>query len=137
MRIPSTAILIALVLSLGVGSALAHHSVRASFDDSAVVSVTGAVTKIDWGNPHVHIYLDVKDDGGGTSSWILQMSGPGGLEKSGFEKNLLNTGAVVRADVWVARTQPKSGIKYGNARTITLSSGQSFDVSDKWPDPKK
>jgi hypothetical protein len=101
--------------------------VRATFDDSKIVKVTGVVTRIDWTNPHVVFYLKVKDNIGATSNWILEMSAPHILAASGVEKDFFKVGDAVSADIWVA----KNSSKYGNTRTLTLSSGQSFDVSDK------
>jgi hypothetical protein len=71
---------------------------RATFDDSKVVKVTGVVTRIDWANPHVVFYLNVKDDIGATSSWILQMSRPRNLAASGVEKNFFKIGDPVSAE---------------------------------------
>ena len=133
MRIAPIATLFVLLSSTVAGPLLAHHSVRATFDDSKVVKVTGVVTRIDWTNPHVVFYLNVKDDINVTSSWILQMSAPHSLAASGVEKDFFKIGNTVSADIWVA----KNGSKYGNIRTLTLSSGQSFDVSDKWQEITK
>ncbi len=44
--------------------AFAHHSFGAEYDSAKPVTLTGVVTKIDWSNPHVYIYLDVKGDNG-------------------------------------------------------------------------
>ena len=127
MRIAPTATLFVLLSFTVACPLVAHHSVRATFDDSKMVKITGVVTRIDWTNPHVVFYLNVKDNIGAASSWILQMSAPHILAASGVEKDFFKIGDAVSADIWVA----KNGSKYGNTRTLTLSSGQSFDVSDK------
>src|SRR5262249_13532839 len=107
---------------------VAHHSVRATFDDSKMVKITGVVTRIDWTNPDVVFYLNVKDNVDAASSWTLEMSAPHSLAASGVEKDFFKVGDAVSADIWVA----KNGSQYGNTRTLTLSSGQSFDVGDKF-----
>jgi Family of unknown function (DUF6152) len=98
MRTAPAATLFALVSFTVAGPLLAHHSMRATFDDSKVVKVTGVVTRIDWANPHVVFYLNVKDDIGATSSWILQMSTPRNLAASGVEKNFFKIGDPVSAE---------------------------------------
>jgi hypothetical protein len=56
------AILIACASLLFVPAAvLAHHALQAQFDMNQTITLTGAVTKMDWSNPHVRLYLEVKD----------------------------------------------------------------------------
>ena len=47
----------------------AHHSFAAEFDATKPVTLQGAVTKLDWMNPHIWIYLDTKDDSGTVAHW--------------------------------------------------------------------
>ena len=57
--------------------ALAHHSFSAEFDGSKLIELKGIVTRIEWTNPHVYFYLDVKDDKGNTTNWGCEAASPG------------------------------------------------------------
>ena len=48
---------------------LAHHSFAAEFDAGKRVTLKGTVTKVDWRNPHIYVYLNVKDDTGKVTEW--------------------------------------------------------------------
>ena len=50
----------------------AHHSFGAEYDVNQPITLTGVLTKIEWTNPHTHIYLDVKDDDGKVVNWQLE-----------------------------------------------------------------
>jgi hypothetical protein len=51
------------ILGLAISAvAWGHHSFAAEYDSTKVVKLTGAITKVDWSNPHVYFYIDVKDD---------------------------------------------------------------------------
>jgi hypothetical protein len=56
------------VLGLSATPALAHHPVQAKFDKAAEMSITGVVTNVDWKNPHVHVFLNVKN-GAVVANW--------------------------------------------------------------------
>jgi hypothetical protein len=75
---------LALVAGLVMASVpvMAHHSFSAEFDSTKQKTVRGFVTKVDWANPHVWIYLNVKDEKGVTSNWGFEM-GPPHLLQSG------------------------------------------------------
>ena len=68
--------------------ALAHHSFSAEFDNDKKVNLQGTVTKVDWMNPHIWIYLDVKDDKtGAVASWQCEGGPPNTLTRNGWTKN--------------------------------------------------
>ena len=66
---------IAGMLLAGV-SVAAHHSFAAEFDINKPVTLAGTVTKVEWVNPHVYVYLDVKDASGKVTPWSLSSLGP-------------------------------------------------------------
>ena len=54
----------ALLIVLQAASSYAHHSFAAEYDGKKPATLTGTVTKVEWTNPHVHFYMDIKDAGG-------------------------------------------------------------------------
>lgn len=66
---------IALGLMLPAGTAWAHHN-NTRFDPEKLVTVTGTLSKLDWRNPHVYIYADVKNDQGQVATWSLECQPP-------------------------------------------------------------
>ena len=110
------------VLALGVLFAVnplvAHHSFAAEYDSKQPVKLTGAVTKVDWTNPHVYFFLDVKDPATGrVANWAFEMAAPGALKNSGWTRNTMKVGDLVI----VEGTRAKDGGLHGNARAVTLA----------------
>jgi len=97
--------------------AYAHHSFAAEYDEKKAIKLTGAITKVDWSNPHVYFYIDVEDEKGAVTSWSMEMGAPGALRGRGWDKNTLKIGEVVT----VEGTRAKDGGNHGNARNVTLA----------------
>jgi hypothetical protein len=86
-------------LSFGVAApALAHHSFSAVFDADKKVSLTGTVTKLEWANPHIWVYFDVKDANGTVTPWQCESGPPNSLVRQGWNKNSLKTGDVISVE---------------------------------------
>jgi hypothetical protein len=103
---------------LAVTPLAAHHSFSAEYDSKKQVTLKGIVTKVEWLNPHVYFYLDVKDDSGNITNWALEMGPPNGLEHSGWTRNTMKVGD----EVVVEGTLAKDGTKQANARSVTMAS---------------
>jgi len=98
--------------------ARAHHSFAAEYDSKKPITLRGIVTKVDWMNPHVYFYLDVKDDEGNITNWGFEMGPPNGLQRSGWTRNTMKVGD----EVIVSGTLAKDGSKQANARSVTMAS---------------
>ena len=98
MRIKSRMFVVSVGLLLVVMPALAHHSFYAQFDADKPVKLTGAVTKVEWENPHAWFYIDVKEDGGRVANWGLELGSPNLLIRAGWVRNTLKIGDAVTVE---------------------------------------
>lgn len=101
--------------------AAAHHSFGVNFDASKPVTLTGVVTKIDWRNPHTHLYVDVKDDTGKVVNWTLEGYPPNVLARTGWKKDVtVKVGDTITIFGWMAR----DGSPYAHLREAKLADGK-------------
>lgn len=108
-------------LLLSAVPAIAHHSFAAEYDIKKPLTVTGAVTKVEWTNPHARFYIDAKDESGTVTNWNFELASPNSLIRNGWTRKSLTLGDVVT----VKGYQAKSGAKMANAASVTLPNGRS------------
>jgi hypothetical protein len=98
---------------------VAHHSFAAEYDSKQPITLKGAVTKVEWMNPHVYFYIDVRDEQTGKiENWAWEMGAPAVIQRNGWTRNSMKLGDIVI----VEGTRAKSGKLHGNARSVTLAS---------------
>jgi len=122
--------LVVVGLFLAAGTPRAHHSFAAEFDANKPITLKGIVTKIEWTNPHVWFYVNVKDEKTGeVINWGAEMGPPHGLQRRGWRRDTLKIGE----EVTVAGSLAKNGSKRMNARSVTMTStggrpGETLDA---------
>ena len=103
-------------LLLAVMPLLAHHSFKAQYDESRPITLKGTITKVDWNNPHVLMFLDVKDESGKVTNWELELASPNGLLSQGWKVDSLKPGD----EVSVTGFRARDGSKLANIRKVVL-----------------
>jgi len=111
----------------------AHHSFAAEYDSTKPVKLTGAVTRVDWMNPHAYFYIDVKDAASGrVQNWAFELAAPSVLQRQGWTRSTLKVGDVITVD----GTRAKDGGNHGNARSvINAASGKKYGAGSSEGQP--
>ena len=111
---------LALATLLNGVSLSAHHSFAAEFDREQPIKVTGAVAKIEWTNPHIWIYVNVKQAEGKAETWAFQGGPPSYLSRAGWSRTDLKIGDTVNVQGFKA----KDGSHNAAGGQVTLPDGR-------------
>jgi Family of unknown function (DUF6152) len=114
------AVTIAVVSAAGTATR-AHHSFAAEYDRTKPITLKGTVTRVEWQNPHIYFYLDVKGANGVVENWAIEGGAPNTLYRAGWRKDSLQAGNEVTVEGWLA----KSGARLANMRAVVLADGRS------------
>lgn len=98
-----------------------HHSETAEYDPDKPVKVTGTISKVEWLNPHVWFYIDVKDDQGKVTTWGFSTAPPGSLMRRGITKDVLKLGSMVN----VSGSRARDGSNNASGRSVTFADGRN------------
>ncbi len=124
----AAALLGACVALGGQARVAAHHSFAAEFDETKPVSVTGTITRVEWTNPHIWYYLDVRNPDGTVTGWAFSGGAPGQLMRRGITKDLLKVGATVVVEGFRAKDGTNNGfgsrITYPDGRNVLTATPQ-------------
>lgn len=114
-------VLIALGL-VGESHALAHHSFSAEYDSKKPVTLMGSVTKVEWQNPHVRFYADVKDQTGAVANWEFELASGTSLVRKGWTRTSLKPADVIKVEGYLAR----DGSRLVNAVSVSMADGRKL-----------
>src|SRR5262249_11584060 len=121
--------LAALTILLAAVGLWAHHSPSALFDMSKRVAMGGTLTKIDWINPHIVVYIDGKAEDGKTAGWGFCKNTPPWVRGGwGGRGAVLQT--KIGQTVKVEGVAAKDGSPYGYLQKITFADGSSMELAN-------
>ena len=111
----------------------AHHSFQAEFDASKAVTLKGTLSKIDWINPHIYFYLDVKDDSGKVTNWTLESIPTGFMHRAGLTRDDF----VIGDTVTVLAYRAKDGTRaFAWVQELTFANGRKVAFGANRPQPE-
>lgn len=119
--------LIAAAALLAIGIPVWAHHGNAAYDDKNPITIKGKVTEFAWKNPHVQIYLDVKDSKGAVAHWSVETFSPGKLVRAGWAKDAIKPGDVVSINLIPA----KSGAPVGFLHKVVLPDGTELGLQEQ------
>jgi hypothetical protein len=127
---------LAIVLTAGISllataPAWGHHAFAAEFDSEKPVKFKGTVTKMEWINPHAWIHIDVKNEDGTTTEWMIEAAAPNSLLRRGWTKNSLPAGT----EIVVEGFQAKDASNRANGSVITFTDGKKLFVGSNAGEP--
>ena len=116
-----------LIVMAPSGSAVAHHSVAGQFDPSKSISVTGVVSRVEWVNPHIYVYVDVTDDTGSVETWAMETVTPTMARRAGLTaERLWGDGKPVTIDAIPARDESR---RLGYVTKFSFADGRFVQMS--------
>ncbi len=113
-------------LVLAVTPTFAHHSWTSEYDAAKPVAVKGVVTEIEWTNPHVHFYVETREEDGTVKNWNFEMASVLSLERGGWSRRTLKAGDEIAIEGFGGRGVTERAI----ASSIITSDGQSLFVGN-------
>ena len=118
-------LLIAVILVAGSLSAYAHHSTTAEFDVAHRMTLSGTLTKVDWVNPHIVVFINAKN-GTGTEAWKFESNPPAWFRRVGVSR--ADFAKAIGQTVTVEGNRAKDGSLYGYLLKITYADGNSLEL---------
>jgi len=103
----------------------AHHSFAAEFDAAQPVTLRGTITKMEWINPHSWLHIDVKNDDGTTTPWMIEGATPNTLLRRGFTRDAVKAGT----EITIVGYRAKNGANRANGRDLILPDGSRLFMS--------
>ena len=122
----SLLVLAAVVLTAVTGDA--HHALSAKFDETKPTKISGIVTLVDWRNPHVHIFVNVKD-AKGVVNWAAELQSPIELQQNGWSRETLQPGA----NVTISGIAARNGSRQVWANAVMADNKQVFTIKSAGP----
>jgi len=127
MKIEKSILSVLILFGVTVAPLLAHHSVSQEFDETKATTIQGVLTRVEWTNPHVLVYVDVRDASGRVTNWGIEIAPPNALTRAGVPQGTFEFAKSYSFEVWPAR----NGSSKANGRKMTFADGKTIGFGDQ------
>jgi hypothetical protein len=129
---PKLVVSFVLIASLLIfsGSMVAHHG-NVAYDEIHPITIAGIVREVVWANPHVQIFLDVKDDKGKIVSWGIESQSPGILHRNGWNKSSIKQGDQITITLAPSKNGAPVGFSGGNTGKVVFTDGRVLRMNER------
>jgi hypothetical protein len=131
MRKTLTFFVLIAALTIVAAPLFAHHGRGATYDMKKQITLKGTVTEVSWRNPHVAIYMDVKDANGKVTNWAFENSNVSTLARQGYNRNTIHIGEEITAVV----NPSAQGAPRGIVVKVILASGKEIMSRESGANP--
>jgi Family of unknown function (DUF6152) len=111
-------------------SMVAHHG-NVAYDEIHPITIAGIVREVVWANPHVQIFLDVKDDKGKIVSWGIESQSPGILHRNGWNKSSIKQGDQITITLAPSKNGAPVGFSGGNTGKVVFTDGRVLRMNER------
>ncbi len=119
------------IILFAAGALWAHHSTSAEFDVSKRFTLSGTLTKVEWVNPHIEVFLDAKGAAGAVEAWKFETNPPAWFKRVGVNRS--DFAKAIGQAVTVEGNRAKDGSTYGYLLKITFADGNSMELVNGSP----
>ena len=132
MRQRIGAVVAGLACAVTLLPAAAHHSFSAEFDIDQPVTLHGTITDMEWINPHAWLHMDVTNDDGTTTAWMIEGATPNTLLRRGFTRDAVQAGT----EITVIGYRARNGANRANGRDLILADGSRLFMGSPGTTPQ-
>ena len=118
--------MIVILSFFAASSALFAHHGNAAYDETIPIKIKGVVSKFDWTNPHIYIYVDLKEDDGTMTHWAVESLSPERMTRMGWDKQSVKPGDQVTITLYAA----KDGSAVGYLTKLVFADGRELKTRE-------
>ena len=109
-----------------IPNATGHHAFSAEFDEDAPVELNGKVTRAQWINPHAWIHIEVENEDGSKTEWMVEGGTPNALMRTGINRRSLPIGTEIVVRGYQSKDRSCRPACKANGRDMTFPDGRKL-----------